>query len=664
MTKGPGNAVVGDSKMTPLRAEAPSLREAAELPNIPVNSPPSAVRLDTKESARAVLGNGKSQANKPLTCRQNLWLTFFFDGTGNNLEADLGLLRHSNVARLYRVHRPTDPVNGIFRFYVPGIGTYFREVRDDGGSVVGNAFGAMGQARLDFALKQFDATLARPLELHRSAPNILAEVNIAVFGFSRGAALARAFVSLLMETKCVLTKRRWKLKSADVPVNFRFMGLFDTVASVGHPMSSNNTDYINPALSDVAGMIEERLEDYPDTSPQALAFFTDGSPGADPAPGKHAGHDAWGARMSIHESVMEVRHFIAAHEVRNSFPADSISIASDSGIHKPAHFYETVYPGSHSDVGGGYAPGEGAKAILPSENFCLIPLRHMYEHALRQNVPLLPITSPNNVQDFEVSDGLKRAYDRYLKEFGGSGGVGQLMNKHRELYLAWRFSSIRKKRNGAGSERTLINEFKKNYREQEKIAASDVAKLQKEESVARAKYDLLVRARQIQPSPVSAAGRTGDRSESELATVEVARKQYLEARDNRLKAEAKRNAVPSMENYEAMLSLYDRQLENDVQSILSVLSDLNGKSQHRTRKNLRPHYKALLKAYEDEFRNNCGLSDPDVIAFFELYIHDSLAGFAKDATIPSDPRVVYVGGDRKLQFARANMDEERVSHAA
>jgi hypothetical protein len=48
---------------------------------------------------------------------------------------------------------------------------------------------------------------------------------------------------------------------------------------------------------------------------------------------------------------------------------------------------------------------------------------------------------------------------------------------------------------------------------------------------------------------------------------------------------------------------------------------------------------------------NNGLRDPESIAFFDTYVHDSLAGFAKDATLPSDPRVIYTGGDNKLPYA-------------
>ena len=72
---------------------------------------------------------------------------------------------------------------------------------------------------------------------------------------------------------------------------------------------------------------------------------------------------------------------------------------------------------------------------------------------------------------------------------------------------------------------------------------------------------------------------------------------------------------------------------------------------------LRPHYKALIEAYENEFEKNNGLKDEAVISFFDNYVHDSLAGFGGDATLPSDPRVVYLGGDEKYQYASVESED-------
>ena len=48
---------------------------------------------------------------------------------------------------------------------------------------------------------------------------------------------------------------------------------------------------------------------------------------------------------------------------------------------------------------------------------------------------------------------------------------------------------------------------------------------------------------------------------------------------------------------------------------------------------------------------NKGLVDEKIFTFFENHIHDSLAGFATDSTLPSDPRVVYLDKDMKSQHA-------------
>ena len=66
---------------------------------------------------------------------------------------------------------------------------------------------------------------------------------------------------------------------------------------------------------------------------------------------------------------------------------------------------------------------------------------------------------------------------------------------------------------------------------------------------------------------------------------------------------------------------------------------------------LRPHYAALVEAYRDEFERGRGLNDAKIIELFDQYVHDSLAGVDVDQTWPSDPRILYVGGDHRLRYA-------------
>ncbi|QWE96988.1 hypothetical protein [Cupriavidus sp. EM10] len=49
------------------------------------------------------------------TCEQQPWFSFFFDGTGNNLEADRPVHKMSNIARLHEGHiKNEEPLVGNF----------------------------------------------------------------------------------------------------------------------------------------------------------------------------------------------------------------------------------------------------------------------------------------------------------------------------------------------------------------------------------------------------------------------------------------------------------------------------------------------------------------------------------------------------------------------
>lgn len=520
---------------------------------------------------------------------------------------------------------------------------------------MGLACGAMGEKRLYYALNQFDKFLAQPLALAKAPANAIDEINIAIFGFSRGAALARAFVNLLMASRCVLHGQKWALKAGGWPVRVRFMGLFDTVASVGQPMSSNTTGFIEAVRGDVPGMISKRLKRYHDTRPEELAFFSHGAPGADPAPGNSAGHDDWGAKLKIHETVEEVRHFVAAHEIRNSFPLDSVSVSSSGRVAKPANFFETVYPGSHSDVGGSYAPGEGARALAPNENLGRIPLHHMYDYAMRQGVPLLPKTAwkPESKDDFDVSTQLIDDYNYYIKKLGLSGSLGVAINRNVELYLAWRFRNIKRKIAGDRSEAILIHSYDGKYRQEEAALNMDIETLKKKDTLALLHLDTLKKLKEEQASRFDATESDQKTALVSDSAIQNADNDYKMVHDEFLKLKARKDSLPDMKNLQAMSDLYDRQLLADARAVRDVSKKSVASNGGREIGNLRPHYKALLEAFENEFVKARGLNDERIIRFFDNYVHDSLAGFANDATLPSDPRVVYLGGDEKFRYASA-----------
>lgn len=178
------------------------------------------------------MGDGFAKSPPAGSCQQSLVLSFFFDGTGNNIDTDSTTDQQSNIARLYESHRLISPQEGLYAFYCYGIGTYFKESGDPGGTPAGLGMGDGGKRRLEWAFDKFDETLHAAEMRAKNPTNKILSVRIAVFGFSRGATLARAFVRDLQE-RCVLKDGRYLLKQGGYPVEVYFLGLFDTVALVG-----------------------------------------------------------------------------------------------------------------------------------------------------------------------------------------------------------------------------------------------------------------------------------------------------------------------------------------------------------------------------------------------------------------------------------------------
>ncbi|MES2757093.1 MAG: DUF2235 domain-containing protein [Pseudomonadota bacterium] len=659
MKKNQNNNQVGDAHSPALSPPQKGLRDDASATRLGATS----AAKSSKSCPIADLANASRgeyfDSNEAQSCKQTLWFSFFFDGTGNNLAADEGTLKHSNVAKLYRAHVEDDETNGIYRLYIPGVGTYFKEVGDPGGTDLGLGTGHFGDERIMWALQRFETLLSPHVCRAANPTNDIVEINLSAFGFSRGAALARAFIDLFIEQRCTRLRDSGvlRLKRGAYLVRIRFMGLFDTVASVGTPMSMNNTSFIGAAASSISFCLFHRLNDkgLAAVRPVQLAFAKDARPGADPAVGSADGHNSWGERMRISPIVEEVRHFVAAHEIRNSFPLDSVTVLERGKLIRPAHFHETVYPGVHSDVGGSYRPGEGGRSLGPSEKLGLIPLTHMFEHALAAGVPLLPRTAWEERQhrDFAIQPSVQECYNHYLKVLGAKRSLGALLNASMELYFAWRFRAIRRKAEGDNTEAKRVEQSREIFERDRRLQALEVAKLEKESTEATRKCNEL-RVRRINAVDKVSKGLTNSDFIKKLDDALIdADLLQAQTQDAYLQAKAKLDTIPGMNDFNSMLTMYDKQLMSDVAAIRKSMSETERPmfNLERKRADLRPHYRALVTAYENEFVHKKGLTDPKLIAFFDNYVHDSLSGFAKDATLPSDPRVVYVGGDEKLKYA-------------
>lgn len=267
-----------------------------------------------------------SQATKDIDeSGKTLRLGVFFDGTGNHRGNDQILANRdvTNVAKLYDLYRDDGLGSNYRRIYVNGPGTIDGQHTPNGFEASEDLMGLGlgigpegGHDRIEFAIRRMRD------EIHAGDYD---EVVFDVFGFSRGAALARHFVNLINEQRETILMPQFKGASllapmvgvtpvpafpSGVKVRVNFIGLFDTVGSFYLPGDNANLDF-NLNLSP--------------------------------------------------SSANQVVHLTAHHEIRKNFPLSSILDANGNG---PSHFTEIAVPGVHSDVGGGYEnPDKGFENI-------------------------------------------------------------------------------------------------------------------------------------------------------------------------------------------------------------------------------------------------------------------------------------------------------------
>jgi len=400
--------------------------------------------LTNKEQMQRANALCKS-TSKGLSCSGQIFVGMFFDGTGNNQDADYTALiktpadlKHSNVVRLYHAYPgpETRGTNKYYRYYIPGVGTKFDEIGDDGGTL-GTAAAWNGEPRLIWGmLRMYDAVadyvsgtkfledkvagmhandvggfiatdyyrnetffkktcnsrlkaLVNVKRKDRPRPD---QINLSVYGFSRGAAEARAFVNWLYEV-CDIVDGAYQF--CGIPLRIQFLGIWDTVASVG-----------------VAG------------------GFTSGLIASE-------GHQSWAKHnMQVHSAVESCMHIVAAHEVRATFPLDSVRI---DGVYPP-NCKEYVYPGAHSYVGGGYHP----KAYGKTDALSRIAGFEMYCAALAQGVPFLTLDQLDKKfsQNLLPSPAAVDVFTNYMNLAAiKAAPVEEMMHQHMAHYFTYRYQA-------------------------------------------------------------------------------------------------------------------------------------------------------------------------------------------------------------------------------
>ncbi len=365
-------------------------------------------------------------------CTDVVHLSVFFDGTGNNKDADEAPRRWSNVARLWRSALINSAqVPNTYPIYISGPGTQFngdatgwvdgrRLWAED--TLGGMGFGAGGDRRMAFGADNVNQRLRDVLianarrqggELAQYAQaygdkgfsevnqklgkhRLIKVINLSVFGFSRGAALARAFVNRVL---AACERKGDQLLYQGYPIRMNFLGLFDTVASFGVPAQNVRLPW------------DER-------------------------------------ELIVPREVERCVHFVAAHELRYAFPVDLIS----QGGRLNGNWVETLYPGVHSDVGGGYEPiNQGI-----SNNYARVPMRDMMGEAVVNGVRMLAygqvrqVNFPLFQERFECLPPTEAAYRARRAAVPHGGDLRSQRLAHMRLLYSAYGTLHRRQQKGAG----------------------------------------------------------------------------------------------------------------------------------------------------------------------------------------------------------------------
>ena len=339
----------------------------------------------------------------PHTTR--VYLGVFFDGTGNNKynvearkkgeismekakERDYAsyFANYSNIARLWNLYKKdyisdnkTNKKTYYTRAYIEGIGTKRGMPDDMIGSGMGRLergiLGKVGDAYQE-VIKEFKKDKIpsgkKKNHLEKTVPHI-DELVIDIFGFSRGAAVARHFANIVNTAfEPEREERYWSISQkdfayrkikrqppggsfgkalekagfplGDTVIKIRFIGLFDTVAAV-----TSNAEMAPIIIGAMDGLVIRNIS-------KGIAEVIIGADGLSTAA---QNCNNGNIQLSLANVNAQIAHITASDEYRANFVLNRVSKG-----------YEMRMCGVHSDIGGGY--GE----ITEENNYILsLPVR-------------------------------------------------------------------------------------------------------------------------------------------------------------------------------------------------------------------------------------------------------------------------------------------------
>lgn len=393
-------------------------------------------------------------------CKQQLWISFFFDEPGHDAEKEYGTDKLSSLGKLFHAHLDDDS-KGIYPLYYNGLGVEFRApnvarhttatdiAKGESGAVLKDKAkeaakdSALGKGKEVLAdlkspkswgadilgitakvgLESLDAirdkmvvskvtlsgadtrinnALAKLDEVLKTQSLPVSHINIAVFGSGLGGAIGRIFINKLLANCKDRGSLYYPTPKGEATLEVQFLGLLDCISA---------TLDDNPLSDLVVGKLS-----------LGLATLRVKGP------------------MGISEAVQRAVHYVAGHELRVTRRVDSIRKA------KSHYFREEALPGSHDDLAGNFRDGVQRR----SSQLSRVALQKMHGEAYQGGVPIMSMPKLRKqdiylFQEFQITAVIQvhagnppMPLDRLLMRYSKTAGkLEDQLLMHMVRFIAW-----------------------------------------------------------------------------------------------------------------------------------------------------------------------------------------------------------------------------------
>jgi len=307
-------------------------------------------------------------ANAPPALR----IGIFFDGTGNDDKVE-NSDSFSNIKYLYEMHegdgkRIERDQFSLRKFYQRGVGSESKGILNWAIDGAGNAGGYGAAIRFDnaiFYIEKFINEYKNGYQGH--LPPI---IELDIFGFSRGAAMARHFVNCIKQNYFDFSDPEINSVFSAKNIFINFLGIFDTVGSFN--IAGDNADF-------------------------GFSFHIKPS---------------WIVKKAV--------HIYALNEYRWGFDLQALINTQDSNYPIDIindNFIEIGLPGAHSDIGGGYNMNKHEQFSDNTFLACMA-LEKMAEFAIDNGVHLASNYKDSNRRSVKITNksfaNMQSSYNKIL----------------------------------------------------------------------------------------------------------------------------------------------------------------------------------------------------------------------------------------------------------